>query len=156
MARLSDADPHPTSLLLLSILFFHLLLLFLHTPIFAGSNIYSCFSNSWISISSPQFQSRERGENVNNLFTSSDYFCNSFWQVSLCHSGLSFTVLLGQAPQTQIRSHCILPKTFTVARKKLKHPRLLFITLHCLAPLPSFLPSFLHVLGLEIKSKPQQ
>lgn len=42
----------------------------------------------------PQFQSRERGENVNNLFTSSAHFCNNFWQASLCHESLSFTLLL--------------------------------------------------------------
>lgn len=54
---------------------------------------------------------------MNNLFTSSAYFCNTFWQVYLCCIGLSFTLLL-----VAFLKH-ILPKTFTVADKKLKHSR---------------------------------
>lgn len=78
----------------------------------------------------PQFQRRE---NVNNLFTSPAYFCNTFWQVSLCCVGLSLTLLL-----VTFLKH-ILPKTFTVADRKLKHPRIFFfgvgrgagLGLHC-------------------------
>lgn len=63
-------------------------------------------------ISCAQFQCRE--ENVNSLFTSSAYFCNAFWQVYLCCNGLSFSTCCWY-----FLKH-ILPKTFTVADKKLK------------------------------------
>lgn len=94
---LSDTAHHPASLLLLWILFFDLLFPLLRTPVFpflcTSSKIFvlmgSCLALASMPVSPaawfqrvdsafPRFQRRERREKVNNLFTSSAYFCNSF------------------------------------------------------------------------------
>lgn len=97
-----------------------------------GSSTYTPFAHSLIStcgISSAPIPEKEK-----TGITCSDpclLFCNSFLVAifSLFWAIYPLPCCLGHLPQIQLRSYYTIPGPFSVAKRKLECPRLLFITL---------------------------